>query len=265
VFVGDIHTGEEANPWWKSDLRAVSILDRLEIGNVRGNDSTGFYVFTSLHPFLHYDTEKLLSDPNVQYIHVEHMFESKMVVPMSLIKARYIQILRAGRGSLNLLDVHLYGRAGGGEIPGNNLDDDGDGKIDCADQELSPAIRQLLITEAAGAEKGRLHLQAGSEDFLYSLNGGTTFRPVTLQMAMGKLMGSSIGGYQMPLTILFREHSVVFPHREIALFLKYKTPIGIICPGLVSMLISLHLLAKRSHLRLNLLSAAEGRTVVMDT
>ncbi len=64
------------------------------------------------------------------------------------------------------------------EICDNGIDDDGDGNIDCEDNECGqPEITEVNVIQPNSCQSGQIRIIANGANLIYSINGGATYQP----------------------------------------------------------------------------------------
>lgn len=173
----NILTKPENFPWWKTDLGNVAIMDTLYIYELFGGVSIT-HIFFSMFPMHSHMPSELMASPVVNHIYIEETANGNFSIPLNNVKARYLTIIAEENSVLAIGSIKILGRFSTGEIPGNNIDDDLDGRIDCDDPLNIPFIRDIIIAEPStpGASDGQIHVLTTTQNLEFSFDGGLNFR-----------------------------------------------------------------------------------------
>lgn len=195
----NILTKSENYPWWHTDLGDVAILDTLLISGLSGGSSTT-HIFYSMFPMYSRIPSELMTSPVVNHIYLEETANVSFSIPLNNAKARYITIIADGNNFLAIGGVQIMGRFSTGEIPGNNIDDDLDGRVDCNDPLLIPFIRDILIAEPSSmaALDGQIHVLTTTQNIEYSLDNGINFYKTAVSQDIASIYTQS-GTYNLIL------------------------------------------------------------------
>ncbi len=177
-------TADTENSFWEASFRTNKSLSDMEIcfgsegrsdfgdgGEERSSVPSEFYVLTSVFPFQSTSLAETLNDPCVSYIHIRNYTNCGPIV-LDYIYAQHIRIQHAGTGVICINDIIFWGCLP--EVCGNGEDDDGDGLVDCEDDDCAIDIFNVVVTPSSLAcDDGSISIQAFADQALtISINGG---------------------------------------------------------------------------------------------
>jgi hypothetical protein len=194
-----IRTENESNAFWQADLKTPVRLKSLRFDCP--DDSKPCYILMSAYPMLYDDLRQLLASQVVEHIYLPSPGLTHSFIPLGNRTARYIRVQQAEPGELNCRNAVLLGGSNQPEIAGNGIDDDGDGRTDCDDPDLTPAFLGLTVASPAcrDCNDGALYVQAGGRELSVSLDGGLTFQNMEGEDGYYRIPISS-GLYHLVLT-----------------------------------------------------------------
>lgn len=176
-----------ANPFWETEfisertVKKVNICFKLDtnVGNVEsiGNESSKgteseFYVFTSPKPFRSKGLADVLTDPCVDYVKLED-YSNCSTIELGGVSSKYLRVQSALFGKIKITDIGIV--ACGIEKCDSELDEDGDGKIGCEDDDCQPNISNIVVEESSlQCNDGKIKIQTYSHvrPVRMSVNGG---------------------------------------------------------------------------------------------
>jgi galactose oxidase len=169
------HTALENQPWWQVDLGSVSTITQMNIWNRTdccGTRMSDWYVLVSNDP-ISGSLAQALGNASISSYHLTNPAGSPTSVPMQAGQTgRYMRVWLSANNYLQLAEVQVFGRVGGGAIDPKSQFGTWSGIINLP----------LVSTSAANLPNGKILLWAGNTETGFG-GGGTTstavFDPAT--------------------------------------------------------------------------------------
>lgn len=194
-FANTTKTLSIQNSWWQIQLDELVEASQLDIFLPSSNN--GVYVLFSEENFISEGSNSEFSNLKLQKLLTEYFYvalpagREEYTIALSNIKTKYVTIVNSSFGSLEIVEVILYGRGdvgGGSDNPfdnyeygevecGDNLDNDDDDAKDCEDSKCNVGYVNITFLEPSCpiCHDGEICIQASNTSNQISLDGGVTW------------------------------------------------------------------------------------------